>query len=109
MGIGGQLGIRDQFSGDPARAFSPEVDEARNFTGLFRFGHSGIGIAQHTLLGIPGQEDQDAFLIAVPAGDMVFLQRFLGEYQFPGFRPRATLKGIWGDRQVRIIELDRRQ
>ncbi|MDR4460481.1 MAG: hypothetical protein MRJ67_08195 [Nitrospirales bacterium] len=33
----------------------------------------------------------------------------LDAYRFPGCRPRATIKGIFGDPQARIIQLERRQ
>ena len=33
----------------------------------------------------------------------------MDEYCFPGFRPRATIKGIFGDPKARVIRLERRQ
>ena len=36
-------------------------------------------------------------------------RNLLDEYRFPGFRPRATIKGIFGDPKARIIQLERRQ
>ena len=36
-------------------------------------------------------------------------KRLLDEYQFPGFRPIAKIKGKFGDSQARIIPLVRRQ
>ncbi|MDH5562025.1 MAG: hypothetical protein OEY91_00145 [Nitrospirota bacterium] len=33
----------------------------------------------------------------------------LDAYRFPGFRPRARIKGIFGDPQARVIRLERRQ
>jgi len=33
----------------------------------------------------------------------------LDVYRFPGCRPRATIKGIFGDPKARIIQLERRQ
>jgi hypothetical protein len=33
----------------------------------------------------------------------------LGEYQFPGFRPKAGLQGIFGDQKARVIQLERTQ
>jgi len=33
----------------------------------------------------------------------------LDEYRFPGFRPRATVKGIFGDPKARIIQLEQHQ
>ena len=33
----------------------------------------------------------------------------LDEYRFPGFRPRATVKGIFGDPKARVIRLERTQ
>ena len=36
-------------------------------------------------------------------------KRLMDEYQFPGFRPKATIKGIFGDSRARVIHLVRRQ
>lgn len=37
------------------------------------------------------------------------IRTLVDEYQFPGFRPQATLKGIFGDPYARVITLVRRQ
>ena len=36
-------------------------------------------------------------------------RRLLDEYRFPGFGPRAEIKGIFGDSKVRVIRLKRIQ
>ncbi len=36
-------------------------------------------------------------------------KRLLDEYRFPGFRPKAEIKGIFGDSTVRVIRLVRTQ
>jgi hypothetical protein len=36
-------------------------------------------------------------------------RRLLDEYQFPGFRPRSEIQGIFGDPRARVIRLDRTQ
>ena len=36
-------------------------------------------------------------------------RRLLDEYRFSGFRPRAEIKGIFGDRKARVIRLERTQ
>jgi hypothetical protein len=36
-------------------------------------------------------------------------RRLLDGYRFPGFRPRAEIKGIFGDPGARIIQLQRNQ
>ena len=33
----------------------------------------------------------------------------LDAYRFPGFRPKATIQGIFGDPKARVIRLERRQ
>ena len=33
----------------------------------------------------------------------------LDEYRFPGFRPKAAVKGIFGDPKARVIRLERTQ
>jgi hypothetical protein len=33
----------------------------------------------------------------------------LDEYRYPGFRPRAKVRGIFGDPKARVIELERVQ
>lgn len=36
-------------------------------------------------------------------------RRLLDEYRFPGFSPRAEVKGIFGDSNARVIKLKRTQ
>jgi len=36
-------------------------------------------------------------------------RKLLDEYQFPGFRPRAEIQGVFGDPKARIIRLKRTQ
>jgi hypothetical protein len=36
-------------------------------------------------------------------------RRLLDEYQFPGFRPRSEIQGIFGDPKARVIQLERSQ
>ena len=36
-------------------------------------------------------------------------RRLQDEYQFPGYRPKATTKGIFGDSHTVVIKLERRQ
>jgi len=36
-------------------------------------------------------------------------KRLLDEYRFPGFRPKAEIKGIFGDSKVRVVRLVRTQ
>ena len=36
-------------------------------------------------------------------------RRLLDEYQFPGFRPRSEIQGIFGDPKARVIRLKRTQ
>ncbi len=35
-------------------------------------------------------------------------RRLEDTYRFPGFRPRATVRGVFGDPKVRILPLQRR-
>src|SRR5215469_15165637 len=36
------------------------------------------------------------------------VRRLVDVYRFPGFRPRATVRGVFGDPKVRIVRLERR-
>jgi len=36
-------------------------------------------------------------------------RRLVDEYRFPGFSPRATITGIFGDPKARVIRLERTQ
>ena len=36
-------------------------------------------------------------------------RRLLDEYQFPGFRPRSKIRGIFGDPKARVVRLERTQ
>ena len=35
-------------------------------------------------------------------------RRLWDTYRFPGFRPRATVQGVFGDPKARVVRLDRR-
>ena len=52
----------------------PELDEAQDFIVLLIFAQIRIGIAEHLLLSILGEEGEDALLAAAALGDVVFLQ-----------------------------------
>src|SRR5436305_44954 len=77
MGIGGQARVKNQFRRQPTGASLPELHKTQNLIGLFGLGQSGVGVAEHSLGGIASQEDQDAFLAAAAAGNIVFFQGFL--------------------------------
>jgi len=34
-------------------------------------------------------------------------RRLLDEYRFPGYRPRAEIRGVFGDSRARVIQLER--
>jgi len=34
-------------------------------------------------------------------------RRLLDEYRFPGYRPRAEIRGVFGDPRARVIQLER--
>ena len=34
-------------------------------------------------------------------------RRLLDEYRFPGYRPRADIRGVFGDPRARVIRLER--
>jgi len=36
-------------------------------------------------------------------------RRLLDEYRFPGYRPRAGIRGVFGDSRARVIQLKRNQ
>ncbi len=36
-------------------------------------------------------------------------KRLQDEYRFPGFRPQATVEGVFGDSHARVVALKRRQ
>jgi hypothetical protein len=40
---------------------------------------------------------------------MGHIRRLLDVYQFPGFRPKAQIKGIFGDPKACVLQLERRQ
>jgi len=35
-------------------------------------------------------------------------RRLVDLYRFPGFRPRASVRGVFGDPQARVVSLERR-
>ncbi len=36
-------------------------------------------------------------------------RRLLDEYRFPGYRPKATIRGVFGDPRARVIQLKKTQ
>jgi hypothetical protein len=34
-------------------------------------------------------------------------RRLLDEYRFPGYRPRADIRGVFGDPRARVVQLER--
>jgi hypothetical protein len=36
-------------------------------------------------------------------------RRLLDEYRFPGYRPKAEIRGVFGDPRARVIRLERAQ
>jgi hypothetical protein len=40
---------------------------------------------------------------------MARARRLLDEYRFPGFQPKADIRGVFGDSKARIIQLQRSQ
>ena len=77
VGMRRQLRVEHQLGGDAPGPLLPERHELQDLVGLLRLGDAGIGIAEHALGGIAGEEDQDALLAAAPAGDVVLLQGLL--------------------------------
>ena len=69
--------------------------------GLLGLGNAGVGVAEDALLGIAGQEDQNALLAAAAAGNIVLFQRFLGGVGGHGMevqiqrRPRRQAGRVW--------------
>jgi hypothetical protein len=60
---------------------------------------------------MPTDKDRRVFKGAIKLYDLWMdkKRRLLDEYQFPGFRPRSRIKGIFGDPRARIIRLERTQ
>ena len=74
---GGELGIEDEFAGHGAGLGLPEVDEAQDLIGLVGFGHGGVAVAEHALLGVAGEKDPHALLVAAAPRDIVLLEGLL--------------------------------
>jgi hypothetical protein len=73
--VGGELAVEDQLLRQRPGARLPELDEAQDFIVLLILAQIRIGIAEHLLLRILGEEDEDAFLAAAALGDVVFLEQ----------------------------------
>ena len=69
-----QLRVEHQLGRDAPGPLLPERHELEDLVGLLCLGYAGIGIAEHALGGVAGEEDQDALLATTPAGDVMPLQ-----------------------------------
>jgi hypothetical protein len=79
IGMRRQLRVKHQLLRRAPRPFLPELHEPQDLVGLLCLGNARMGIAEDTLGGVAGEEDQDALLAATTTGDVVLLQRlFLG-------------------------------
>ena len=66
IGIGGQLGIKDEVFGKRACALLPKGYELEDFIGLLAFAQLGICVAKHPPVGVLGEESKHAFLSSAP-------------------------------------------
>ena len=74
-----QLRVEHQLGRDAPSPLLPERHEFQDLVGLLCLGDARMGVAEHTLGGVAGEEDQDTLLAATATGDVVFLQGlFLG-------------------------------
>jgi len=62
VGVGGELGVKDQLLRKGSRACFPKVDEAEDLVMLIAFSNLGIGVAKDAGVGILSQKRQDALL-----------------------------------------------
>src|SRR5262245_6011732 len=75
MGIGGQLGIEDEFFGQPSGTLLPELNEAEDLVSLLILTNLGIRVAEDALPLILREKRQNAFLTAAALGNVVFLDQ----------------------------------
>ena len=73
VGVGGEGGVEDEFAWVAAGAILPGGGEAQDFVVLVGLAHGGVGVAEHTRVGVAGQEGEHALLAAAALGDVVFL------------------------------------
>ena len=75
VGIGGDLGIEDEFLGASAGTLLPIVNKLEDLIVLFRFTQLPIGVAENPRIGIVGEKCQDTLLAAATFRDVVFLHQ----------------------------------
>ena len=90
--MGGQFRVEDQLLGQVARALLPELDEAEDLVVLFVLAQLTIGIAEHTGVGVLGEESQDPLLLAAPLGNVVFFDQRV--FPVEGNRMEVQVEGI---------------
>jgi hypothetical protein len=73
IGVGRELGVEDELAGKLSGVLLPELDKPQDLVVLVGFAHFGIGRAEDTGVGIPGEEGQEALLPAASLGHVVFL------------------------------------
>src|SRR5260370_28538588 len=62
IGVGGELGVKDQMPGLLAMGFFPERDKAENLLGLLAFAQVRVGIAKGMSIGVLCEEGENALL-----------------------------------------------
>jgi hypothetical protein len=75
VGVGRQLGVEDEFSGQPAGPLLPELDEAEDLVILLVLAQLPVGVAEDAGVGVLGQERQHPLLPPTPLGDVVLLDQ----------------------------------
>ena len=70
-GVGGEAGVEDEFGGQRAGALAEGVNEAQDGFVLVALLDGGVGEAEQAVVGVAGEEGEDAVLAARALGDEV--------------------------------------
>src|SRR5271157_1804452 len=92
IGIGRQLGVKDQFIGISPGPFLPEPDEAEDLIVLLVLAQFAVGVTEDAGLGVLRQEGQDALLSPAPLGYVVLLDQ--GIIAMEGDRVKVQVEGM---------------
>ena len=76
-GVGGEAGVEDELAGELAGALAEGLGEAQDGLVLVGLADGGVGEAEDVLVGVAGEEGEDAALAAGALGDEVLLEEGL--------------------------------
>jgi len=91
IGVGGELGVKNEMGRAFAITFLPKPHESKHFIGLFALAEVGVGVAEDLSLCVLGEERENGGAFLTAAGHVVFLHK--GVFAEVGNRMEVEVEG----------------